>query len=578
MKRGTLLLVILTLCLTPLIAQATPTAYLQTTGITLTGTLYRNGELYTGPCHATARLLDLASVELSNIVIGYVNVEDGAYTTSADFGAALFDGSRRWVELSFQCAEESSPTVEYTREVTPVGYALWANAAGSALTVPWSGVTNKPNLSGEGITYTAGDGITITTGYALAILPSYQLPQICSSTQVAGWSGSEWICADALAGPQGPTGPQGPQGITGTVGATGETGPAGAKGDKGDTGATGPTGPKGDTGDTGATGPQGPQGITGTVGATGATGPQGNPTTVVAGSGLSGGGTGATITLTVTSAPTSTTSYSANTVPWSGITGTPAVITGTGTSGYVPRFIGSTRVTSGTIQDDGTRVGVGAAPDGTLIMHTPSALVDGTLRVGGSAYNASLSFGYSSNIASVTSVGGSGVSVGIGAINSGTAAQTSIYVDPDTGVSVSGSSGGSGALAVSGKVTADATSQLIPFSSFLSLASSISASPSYPYGTTIDSNATITRWSESAMVDSGNNGSNYWTVAIGRSDTGGTLGSFNTSTYSSGVWYRYSSGTISVAITTDMRALFISVTKTGSPGGINLYGPSVYAK
>ena len=102
-----------------------------------------------------------------------------------------------------------------------------------------------------------------------------------------------------MTGPTGPTGPQGPIGITGTTGATGPIGPIGPQGITGTTGATGATGPTGPQGIQGPQGITGTQGVTGTTGATGPTGPQGDPTTVVAGTGLAGGGTAPIITLTL---------------------------------------------------------------------------------------------------------------------------------------------------------------------------------------------------------------------------------------------------------------------------------------
>lgn len=122
------------------------------------------------------------------------------------------------------------------------------------------------------------------------------------------WSGSGWVDAGPIRGPEGPAGPQGERGAPGadgTDGATGPVGPKGAdgadgavgppgpagpqgvKGDQGDVGppgATGarglqgdpgPTGPKGDAGATGPTGPTGPQGAKGDTGPQGPTGPMG---------------------------------------------------------------------------------------------------------------------------------------------------------------------------------------------------------------------------------------------------------------------------------------------------------------
>lgn len=126
--------------------------------------------------------------------------------------------------------------------------------------------------------------------------------------------------ATGATGPQGPkgdtgnTGPQGPQGTQGIQGLTGATGPTGA------TGATGPQGLKGDKGDTGSTGAQGPTGLTGATGPTGPIGPAGADgvvQSIVAGTNITvdstdpanpivsasgGGGTGATVTKSITQA------------------------------------------------------------------------------------------------------------------------------------------------------------------------------------------------------------------------------------------------------------------------------------
>ena len=375
----------------PLVASATPTAYLQTTGIPVTGTLSRNGHTYTGPCHVLAKLWDseVGGSELSSVVIGYVNVIDGAYSTSADFGASLFDGRRLWLEPAFKCSGEADYSAEARREIDPVGYALYSNAAG---TVPWSGVTGKPDLGGS-VPLEPGTGITISSEYTASLISSYQLPQSCAEGKFAGWNGSTWYCADAATGPQGPkgdTGPQGiqgPQGITGTQGIQGEIGPPGPQGPQGITGT------QGIQGEIGPPGPQGPQGITGTqgiqgeIGPAGPQGPQGSGANIVAGWGItSTGGTTPTVSNTITNGAG---------LSWNGlalqvltstiqsrITGNCATgnyvrivaqdgsvtcqadsnsggtIVGSGdlTSGYIPRASGSITLTNSVIQDNGTLV------------------------------------------------------------------------------------------------------------------------------------------------------------------------------------------------------------------------------
>ena len=110
----------------------------------------------------------------------------------------------------------------------------------------------------------------------------------CSSGQVAGWNGSDWVCADNASGPegtQGPKGEKGDKGDTGPQGLKGDTGPQGLKGEKGEKGDTGAQGPAGEKGDTGAQGPKGekgekgdsgPQGVAGPTGAQGPTGEKGD--------------------------------------------------------------------------------------------------------------------------------------------------------------------------------------------------------------------------------------------------------------------------------------------------------------
>jgi uncharacterized delta-60 repeat protein len=66
-----------------------------------------------------------------------------------------------------------------------------------------------------------------------------------------------------------------------------------------------------------------------------------------------------------------------------GVTGLAAAVSGTGTGGTVPRWVGSGTVSeigTGTIQDNGTNIGVGGAPDGTA-----KAMVHGSFRSTGVA-------------------------------------------------------------------------------------------------------------------------------------------------------------------------------------------------
>lgn len=62
------------------------------------------------------------------------------------------------------------------------------------------------------------------------------------------WTGTGWVDAGKIVGPQGPQGPAGPTGPQGGVGNTGPPGPSGSQGPTGATGAQGSQGPQGPTG------------------------------------------------------------------------------------------------------------------------------------------------------------------------------------------------------------------------------------------------------------------------------------------------------------------------------------------
>lgn len=161
-----------------------------------------------------------------------VIVAEGAFTTAIDFGAGVFNGDARWLEIGVR-----------------------TNGSTAAFT-------------------------SLAPRQALGSVP-YALHALNGTAGPQGPVGPKGDKGDA--GAAGPTGPKGDTGLTGTIGPqgaigpAGSTGPAGTKGDKGDAGAVGPAGPKGDTGAAGAAGPQGPAGLSGAPGAPGAKGDKGDP-------------------------------------------------------------------------------------------------------------------------------------------------------------------------------------------------------------------------------------------------------------------------------------------------------------
>lgn len=151
-------------------------------------------KLYDGPADGNALG--------STVYVDDLDVIDGYFTVQLDFGATVFDGNDRHLEIGVRAGDLSDPNA-YTAvtprlKIMPTPYALYAKSG--------------------------------------------------------------------TPGPEGPIGPQGIQGDQGPKGDQGDIGPIGPQGEKGDTGDTGPQGlqgdqgPKGDQGDIGPQEPEGPAG------------------------------------------------------------------------------------------------------------------------------------------------------------------------------------------------------------------------------------------------------------------------------------------------------------------------------
>lgn len=94
----------------------------------------------------------------------------------------------------------------------------------------------------------------------------------------------------------------------------------------------------------------------------------------------------------------------------------------------------------------------------------------------------------------------------------------------------------------------------------------------YLYATRQDYDYYVTRWQARVVVNTTNNGSNYWTIALTRDGT--TIASANTSTGSPGTVYLLSGVVGSVQ---DPISYFAwDVTKTGAPGTLNMNGSFSY--
>jgi len=231
-----------------------------------------------------------------------VNVAEGLFVTSLDFGPAAFTGEARWLEIGVRPAGSSGPftTLSPRQALNPVPYALHALSGREGPAGPQGpkGDTGDPGGPGPagpvGPQGPAGSDANLTPGPGLSIVGSV----IGISTNGAPPNSNLKFTGDAIVwdtlvgvpgpkgdpgnkgekgdtGDAGPAGLPGPAGEEGVAGPIGPQGPPGAVGPKGDPGATGLAGPPGPAGPAGPAGPQGDQGDTGVAGAQGTVGPMG---------------------------------------------------------------------------------------------------------------------------------------------------------------------------------------------------------------------------------------------------------------------------------------------------------------
>jgi len=95
------------------------------------------------------------------------------------------------------------------------------------------------------------------------------------------------------------------------------------------------------------------------------------------------------------------------------------------------------------------------------------------------------------------------------------------------------------------------------------------------FTSTIFNAATIRKWMQTFYVAAPNGVSDWWDIIICRADTGGALTQFPTSDFSADTWSRHDAGDLSVAITTGMQSLVITIVKSGTPGAIYMHAPAV---
>lgn len=175
-------------CLAVLVA-APIAGHAQTTAFTYHGQLSEHGNTANGDFDFLFSIHDSETSQTPlrpAIQVDGLNVSKGAFTVALDFGAGVFDGSARWIEIAVRRANQNNPYTTLTprQRLTATPYALYANRAGSLDPGALIEANNPANLFAGTF---VGDGSQLTN---LPIEPGPEGP----------------------AGPIGMTGPQGPVG------------------------------------------------------------------------------------------------------------------------------------------------------------------------------------------------------------------------------------------------------------------------------------------------------------------------------------------------------------------------------
>ena len=135
------------------------------TAFTYQGQLKKGNEPVSDNCQMAFGLYDeeTAGNRVGSPITTTVPISRGLVTASLDFGAGVFTGDERWLEITVKCTGDGSFVALSGRQpVTAAPYAQYAPSAGS---VPWSGLTGVPAGLADGvdnwITYTAGTGLAL---------------------------------------------------------------------------------------------------------------------------------------------------------------------------------------------------------------------------------------------------------------------------------------------------------------------------------------------------------------------------------------------------------------------------------
>ncbi len=156
-------------------AQA-PDAANVSTSFTYQGSLVDGGSPANGDYDFEFKLYDAAtdgSQVGSTLTLDDVTVTDGQFTVQLDFGS-VFDGTDLWLEVGVRPGSDTGTytTLSPRRALTATPYAQYSAAA------PWSGLSGLP------------------AGFADNLDDDTLSSLNCTSSQIAEWNGSAWVCGE----------------------------------------------------------------------------------------------------------------------------------------------------------------------------------------------------------------------------------------------------------------------------------------------------------------------------------------------------------------------------------------------
>lgn len=145
---------------------ATSLAHSQTTAFTYHGRLNNGSAPVTGTYDLRFSVYDTVAGGLlvaGPVPANAVDVANGLFTTRIDFGAGVFTGPPRWLEISVRpVGDPTFTTLGPRQELTSSPYAIRAQSAGTAAAVSAGSVVTSLNSLRDNVSLVAGANVTLT--------------------------------------------------------------------------------------------------------------------------------------------------------------------------------------------------------------------------------------------------------------------------------------------------------------------------------------------------------------------------------------------------------------------------------